>query len=252
MSEALARQKEEDKMDGTTPPQWEACATLLNKSKTIHFVRHAQATHNEAKEIVGRAAYLDPAFHDARLTEFGKEQCLRLKEEQAKVAGPDIQLVLVSPCTRATETALLAFQEHISSDVPWLALECLREKTGHNPCDSRRSVSELKQDFEHRIDYSFMKDDEDVYGKMMGENRETAEMIKERAYEFFSFLQSRPETNILVVTHSAFLFVLMDQVVRCNSDVSRWFENCEMRTTQFALVEPVIVSPTPHDDQEGS
>lgn len=63
-------------------------------------------------------------------------------------------------------------------------------------------------------------------------------MITARAHEFFTFLQTRSETNILVVTHSAFLFVLFDKVVRCNSDLSRWFENCEMRTTQFALVEP--------------
>lgn len=273
MSEAYARKKEEERRNGTIPPRWEASATLLQQTKTIHFVRHAQATHNEAKEIVGRSAYRDPAFHDARLTELGKEQCLKLKEQLQKADNSknkttidNIQLVLVSPCSRATETALLAFREHILSSsnttnnntgVPWLALECLREKTGYNPCDGRRSVTELKKEYGDVIDYSFMKDDEDIYDKQMGDNRETNEMITHRAYELFQFLQSRSETNILVVTHSAFLFVLFDQVVQCNSDVSRWFENCEMRTTQFALVEPVpiktktiSISTTPNDDDD--
>lgn len=164
MSEALARKK-----DGQDITQWEASATLLDRTKTIHFVRHAQATHNEAAEKIGRAAYSDPSFHDARLTEFGKEQCLQLKQTQK--VGSDVELVLVSPCSRATETAILSFQEDISSDVPWLALECLREKTGQNPCDGRRSVSELKQDYGYIVNYGFMNDDEDTYNKKMGDDR---------------------------------------------------------------------------------
>jgi len=229
-------------------PKWEACAVLKNKTmmKTVHFVRHAEATHNEAAKELGRIAYKNPDFHDARLTEFGKQQCATFNQEQEEAlkdgkvggVGPEIQLVVVSPCSRATETAILCFQDHVPSTVQWYALECLREKTGTHPCDGRRSVTELQKDYAPQIDYRFMSNDDDVYGETLGESRETDEMIIARAYEFFDWLYKRPETNILVVTHSAFLAVLFNKVVKCNSDLSRWYENCEMRTTQFALVEP--------------
>mmetsp|Transcript_23820 Transcript_23820/g.43031 ORF Transcript_23820/g.43031 Transcript_23820/m.43031 type:complete len:237 (-) Transcript_23820:225-935(-) len=236
MSEQWARQKEAERAkqieDGS--PIWEACAVLVSKAKVVHFVRHAQATHNEAAAEKGRSVYTDPAFHDARLTDFGKQQCETLKDDASSI-GPQVELVLTSPCTRATETALLSFQDHVPDVVKWYALECLREKSGQHPCDNRRSVSELKSDFGHTIDYSFMEDDEDVYGETLGENRETDEMIIARAHEFFAWIKDRPETNIVVVTHSAFLSVLFNQIVKCSFDMSKWFENCEMRTVHFTV-----------------
>ena len=77
-------------------------------------------------------------------------------------------------------------------------------------------------------------------------HRETDEMIAARAYEFFAWLHDRSERNIAVITHSAFLSVLFNKVVTCNSDMSRWFENCEMRTTQFTLVEPPVKKGLPN------
>mmetsp|Transcript_50344 Transcript_50344/g.58168 ORF Transcript_50344/g.58168 Transcript_50344/m.58168 type:complete len:248 (-) Transcript_50344:103-846(-) len=240
MSEEMVKQKEKARLE--KGPKWEASAVLLTSpnTKTVHFVRHAEATHNEAAKELGRIAYQNPDFHDARLTPLGKEQCAKLNQTLANdgVTGPDIQLVVVSPCSRATETAILCFQEHVPASVPWLALECLREKTGTHPCDGRRSVTELKLEYGEKIDYQYMTNDADVYGQKLGKSRETDEMIIARAYEFFEWLCQRPETNVLVVTHSAFLAVLFNQVVSCNSDLSRWYENCEMRTTQLAVVEP--------------
>jgi len=213
-------------------PRWESCAVLASQVRTVHFVRHAQATHNRAALEIGRDAYKDPAFHDARLTDVGEEQCVKLRPSVNLIAS-NVQLVLVSPCSRATETAVRCFQS-VPASVKWVALECLREKSGSHPCDGRRSVSELKNEFS-KIDYSFMEDDEDAYGEMLGEKRETDEMIIARAHNFFEWLKDRPETNIAVVTHSAFLSVLFNKVVICSSDLSKWFENCEMRTTHFTI-----------------
>jgi len=241
MSEEWAKKIEmERKANG---PSWEAAAVLTtnpNRVRTIHFIRHAQATHNAAFLSHGRSAYKDPAFHDARLTEFGKEQCAALRNSSVcRQIAPEIQLVLVSPCSRATQTALLAFRDLVPMDdgsVKWIALESLREKSGHNPCDGRRAVSVLTKEFP-MISYDFMEDDTDVYGEeTLGlEQRETDEMIIARAHAFFEWLKDRPETNIAVVTHSAFLSVLFNEVVKCSSDLSKWFDNCEMRTTQFTI-----------------
>lgn len=232
MSEEWARKKEAERL--ANGPQWEASAVLASNVKTVHFVRHAQATHNKAAlGEIGRAAYMDPAFHDARLTDVGIEQCDTLRP-QARLVAKDVELVLVSPCTRATDTALRCFEDAPES-AKWISLESLREKSGQHPCDGRRAVSQLKSEFP-KIDYSFMEEDEDVYGeKTLGEKRETDEMIIARAHQFLAWLNGRPETKIAVVTHSAFLSVLFNKVVNCSSDLSKWYENCEMRTTQFAV-----------------
>lgn len=230
MSEELAKKREAERI--ANGPRWEYCAVLASQVRTVHFVRHAQATHNKAALEIGRAAYKNPAFHDARLTDVGEEQCAKLKPDVDLIAS-DVQLVLVSPCSRATETALRCFKS-VPASAKWIAIEWLREKCGEHPCDDRRSVSELKNEFS-KIDYSFMEDDEDVYGQFLGEKRETDEMIIARAHNFFEWIKERPETNIAVVTHSAFLNVLFSKVVNCSSDLSKWFENCEMRTTHFTI-----------------
>eukprot|EP00588_Corethron_pennatum_P012833 CAMPEP_0194271918 /NCGR_PEP_ID=MMETSP0169-20130528/5612_1 /TAXON_ID=218684 /ORGANISM="Corethron pennatum, Strain L29A3" /LENGTH=239 /DNA_ID=CAMNT_0039014431 /DNA_START=17 /DNA_END=736 /DNA_ORIENTATION=- len=230
MSEESARKKESERI--VNGPRLESCAVLASQARTVHFVRHAQATHNKAALEIGRGAYNDPAFHDARLTDVGEEQCAKLRPSVDLIAS-DVQLVLVSPCSRATETAVRCFQS-VPSSAKWIALECLREKSGHHPCDGRRSVSELKNEFS-KIDYSFMEDDEDAYGEMLGEKRETDEMIIARVHKFFEWLKNRPETNIAVITHSVLLSVLFNKVVICSSDLSKRFENCEMRTTHFTI-----------------
>mmetsp|Transcript_43377 Transcript_43377/g.131957 ORF Transcript_43377/g.131957 Transcript_43377/m.131957 type:complete len:170 (+) Transcript_43377:65-574(+) len=169
MSEGWARKNEAERV--ANGPRWEAGAVLASKIRTVHFVRHAQATHNLAAKEEGRIAYMDPTHHDARLTEGGMKQCDgRLREHAKSVAG-EVDLVLVSPCTRATDTALRGFGGDVSESVKWYALECLREKSGQHPCDGRRAVSQLKAEFP-KINYSLMEDDEDVYGeKTLGEER---------------------------------------------------------------------------------
>ena len=116
--------------------------------KTIIFVRHAQALHNEASEKEGPKAYLNNSYFDAPLTEKGHRQSKRLKEhvddyllkcannagkateevESEKDEGDfqkledsdlmfgndkykNIELVIVSPLKRAIETALIGFEE---------------------------------------------------------------------------------------------------------------------------------------------
>ena len=44
------------------------------------------------------------------MTEFGREQCRALRPAAAAVAN-DVELVVVSPLSRAIETALISFQD---------------------------------------------------------------------------------------------------------------------------------------------
>jgi Histidine phosphatase superfamily (branch 1) len=88
-------------------------AVQRGRTRTIHFVRHAQATHNEAALTEGRQAYSDQAHLDARLTALGKQQCAQLQPHASKLYA-EIELVVVSPMSRALETATLCFEQVIT------------------------------------------------------------------------------------------------------------------------------------------
>ncbi|CAM9410424.1 unnamed protein product [Choristocarpus tenellus] len=163
---------------------------------------------------------------DARLTDVGIEQCKALRETIHGIRE-EAQLVVVSPLSRALQTALLTFDQ--VEGIPWIALECVRERAGGHFCDRRRVLSELKQEFP-TITWDEIKEEEDTYWDGFGEGRETDETLKRRAYELFRWLKDRPETNIAVVTHSAFLSCMFNKAVTCSSDLSKWFNNCELRT----------------------
>eukprot|EP00904_Undaria_pinnatifida_P003935 jgi/Undpi1/13542/HiC_scaffold_8.g03201.m1 len=204
---------------------------LRSQAKTIHFLRHAQGTHNEAALVEGRAAYMKIEHLDARLTDFGIEQCASLKATKHGIEK-EAQLVVVSPLTRAIQTAMLSIEQ--AEGVPWVALECIRERSGEHPCDRRRRVSELKVEFSS-IDFDAVTDEEDVYWDALGSKRETDEAMAGRARELFAWLRARPETNIAVVTHSAFLSCLFNKALLAPPHLAKWFENCELRTIYMDL-----------------
>eukprot|EP00752_Nemacystus_decipiens_P016046 g14345.t1 len=204
---------------------------LRSKAKTLHFLRHAEGTHNEAALKEGRAAYAKMEHLDARLTDLGQQQCATLKATNHGVEK-EAELVVVSPLTRAIQTAMLTIDQ--VEGVPWVALECVRERAGGHPCDRRRCVSELKKEYP-TISFDAMEEDDDAYFDSLGDERESNEKVAGRARELFAWLKDRPETNIAVVTHSAFLLCLFNEAVLSPPDVAKWFENCELRTVMMDL-----------------
>ncbi|CAB1116470.1 unnamed protein product [Ectocarpus sp. CCAP 1310/34] len=202
-----------------------------SKAKTVHFIRHAEGTHNEAALKEGRAAYAKIEHLDARLTDLGKQQCATLKATKHGVEK-EAQLVVVSPLTRAIQTAMLTIDQ--VEGVPWVALECVRERAGAHPCDRRRCVSELKQEYPD-ISFDEIKDEKDVYFDSLGEEREPNDLMADRGRELLSWLKERPETNIVVVTHSAFLLCLFNEAMQAAPETAKWFENCELRSVFLEL-----------------
>ncbi len=51
-----------------------------------------------------------------------------------------------------------------------------------------------------------------------------------RGVEFLQWLGSREEGTVAVVSHSAFLLTLFQQVLHCPEELRQWFENAEMRS----------------------
>ncbi|MFN3077629.1 MAG: phosphoglycerate mutase family protein [Alphaproteobacteria bacterium] len=69
----------------------------------LHLIRHGQSTFNAACAVI---PWSDPMLFDAPLSARGEEEVALLRR---RVAELPVELVLVSPLTRAIQTALGAF-----------------------------------------------------------------------------------------------------------------------------------------------
>lgn len=193
--------------------------------------RHAQGFHNVAGEK-DYESYQKEEYEDALLTPHGEAQCEDLKSHRLKGNfARSADLLVVSPMRRTLATASIAFRD-LSGSIPWVAHESLREQAGYHPCDRRRPISELRESYPH-VDFTIIQHDKDpLYFSQAG--RESAENVTKRAFDFFTWLDSRTEKEIVVVTHSAFLHSMFKSVVETDllgeGDRCGVFSNCEMKS----------------------
>ena len=161
--------------------------------------------------------------------------------------GRDV-CVVVSPLTRCIQTALLSFDfltpaptqrkqgdDNSGNTVPFFGLEALRETVNYQ-CDRRRRISEISDEFP-QIDFSFCRDDEDTIWMSYRQREEeeaknfssasdvsetaatglkscveSAELnaVADRGRQAIEFLQSLPQSKIVVCTHSAYLRCILN------------------------------------------
>lgn len=204
------------------------------KTKTLHLVRHGHGVHNAVGEI-NYDDYKLECNEDAALTELGLEQCLSLsKAAQAELKLGRIDAVLVSPMRRTLQTAQHSFPALVGQ-VPWLALECLREQTGQHPCDRRRPVTELSAAHSH-VDFTRVLDDQDPLYWQYPNSREPSEHVLKRCQELIDLVMSNADlTEVVIVTHSAYLRHLLS--ILLPGEPPAEFHNCEMRSFVLACTE---------------
>lgn len=181
--------------------------------KSLHFIRHAQGFHNVNKR------YRDYQNLDARLTDYGLQQCHTLSRELQSTgllhSSSDI-LIVTSPLTRCLQTTMYSLDSLLKDKrPPIVALESVRETVNYN-CDRRRSISELSMEFP-MVDFGHIESDPDPiwdhYERQLGDDcdytlhRESAELhvVADRGRDFFQWLARQPQSHVLVCTHSAFL-----------------------------------------------
>lgn len=205
---------------------------LRDDEKIIHLVRHAKGAHNAAAEF-DYSAYKREDLEDALLTEEGVEQCFLLAEESEFLADA-VELVVVSPMNRTIQTAIYGFP-NLLGRVPWIARPEVRETMGQHPCDRMAPVSQKIANYPD-IDFKALdgSDRDDAYYSY-NDCREPLEDIEMRGRSFIEWLSSRPEKEIVVVTHSGFLLTFVNRVLRDYAmDFSERhgeeFRNAELRT----------------------
>ncbi|XP_024969436.1 phosphoglycerate mutase-like protein 1 [Cynara cardunculus var. scolymus] len=242
----------------------------LHRSKTIHLVRHAQGIHNVAGEK-DHSAYLSEELFDAHLTTLGWQQVDNLRKHvHASGLSKSVELVVVSPLLRTMQTAVGAFGGEGSADgndvpplmakntgnsnrpaisslncPPFIAVELCREHLGVHPCDRRRSISEYKAMFP-AIDFSLIENDGDVL--WTADTREKNEEVAARGVKFMKWLLTREEKEIVVVTHSGFLFHTLgaygdDCHPTLKKEMSKHFNNCELRSV--VIVDRSMIGSNP-------
>ena len=224
-----------------------SATTSSADTKIIHFQRHGQGYHNLICDMwreLERPIDFDspdpnlnpvvrPEFLDPPLTNLGEKQC-RSQRDLCATLSPE--LVIVSPMLRCIQTAKLSFRDHTTT-VPWVSHEGCREELGLLVGNKRRPIIEIKEDYPE-INFDDIEHDEDVLWDEYGDRRETLLEKSERIYEFLTeYVRQRPEKEIAVVCHSAYLFTLLNAVMDItDEELKSWFLTSEVRSLQMTFV----------------
>ena len=180
----------------------------------VYLIRHGQSTFNALYEIDG----IDPMHFDARLSPLGLQQVAETRQATSELG---VDLVVVSPLTRAIQTALGLFDGALT---PIIVNDLLRERL-HCSCDVGRPPGDLKAEFPQlsfdHLDHAWW-----LHGK---DNRpgiiaESEELLARRLGEFSTWIAGRPEVSIAVVGHGEFFRRL----------AGRYLANCEIAEWQLA------------------
>ncbi|KAJ8762443.1 hypothetical protein K2173_007882 [Erythroxylum novogranatense] len=229
----------------------------LDRTKTLHLVRHAQGIHNVYGEKDSKA-YFSEEYFDAHLTPLGWQQVENLRKDvQGCGLHKRIELVITSPLLRTMQTAVGVFGgEDLKDGIeapplmlanvgksqhpaisslncpPIMAVELCRESLNSYPCDRRRSISEYQQMFP-AIDFSVIESNADILWK--ADDREKHELVAARGLKFLNWLWTRKEKEIAVVSHATFLKCMLSNFGKyCHpslkGELNRIFANCELRS----------------------
>ncbi|KAK1141283.1 hypothetical protein N8T08_009186 [Aspergillus melleus] len=190
-------------------------------SPIIHLVRHAEGVHN-----LGHAYW---SLIDPLLTETGRDQCLRLRQDFP--SHGNVELVVSSPLSRAILTAAEGFKPvfHSQPARQLVLLPDLQEISDF-PCDVGSEVEGLKaraRDWDVAIDWSFVHE---RWTSKSGRYKPVTESIEDRARAVRQWLSQCPEKEIVVVSHGAFLHFLTEDWEDSYTHEGTGWSNAEFRT----------------------
>lgn len=166
-----------------------------NTQRIIYIIRHGQALHNVANHCNDR---------DPKLTPLGEHQA---KQVQLPIK-PD--LIVISPLTRAVQTAALAFPSlyylfHLNDN--------LQEKeAGTLPCDTGREKEDLYMDFPYL--------DKMIFDSLQKNWYNPSNLVQQRVVVFKDWLKTRSEKVIAIVAHDG-VFQEMCGKVLSNGEVQQ-------------------------------
>ena len=179
-------------------------------SKLLYLIRHGVALHNQKfiEMEYNVNAFRIPEVIDAPLTREGHIQSIELGSEWHD--KHNIEVVIVSPLTRALETAYNIFGD---TDIPIICQEYLREyPIGRDTCNLRSDRDVLQLKFPS-IDFSNMHYNKDILWTPGEDNMETIEALNKRICLMKDYLLNRQESKIAIVGHSSYIGHFKDNFI---------------------------------------
>lgn len=186
--------------------------------KNIYWIRHGESLSNISES---NYSIVDPS-----LTSNGYLQCETLKKyiHSSKIID-NIDLIVVSPLNRTLQTYANIISPHTYTNIPTISLDEIREHI-NQPCHKRTTIREKKNLYKF-VNFDKITDNQDnQYIKFNG--LEPKSNLINRCKWFVSWLESRKEKNIMVITHGNFLLPMFTDVL-ANVDNKTFFANCEIR-----------------------
>jgi broad specificity phosphatase PhoE len=163
----------------------------------MFLLRHGQSYFN----LHFNRTRTDPGIRDPELTPLGREQAHAAAEE---LAGATLTRIIVSPYTRALETAQPFLRTH---EAPIHIMHEVRERAAYT-CDVGSTPGLLAARFPHH-DFSHLP------SRWWHEGVETEEATIERAGAFRAIMASREDSpTTLLISHWAFILALTGRSVR--------------------------------------
>ncbi|KAG2446684.1 hypothetical protein HYH02_008252 [Chlamydomonas schloesseri] len=188
------------------------------------------------------ANFSDPMLYDTVLSPRGRAGAQAAAKTAARLR-PEPELLVVSPLTRALQTAQLAFLPHYEG--PILVEPLARERVWH-ASDIGSGRDKLQATFpEGRYQFDDLPD---VWWYTVDPSDpravglEPEDIFKERVLQFKRWLATRPEDTIAVVAH----WGLLNELTRDGEQRGAEFENCQLRT--YVLEVPLDSGSSSDED----
>lgn len=199
---------------------------MLSTDKTLHLMRHGVTEMNEhlgrCRPRYGAPGFRDPVLYDTRLTARGQAEAARAAAQVARLRQQP-ELLVVSPLTRAVQTATLAYGTQppcpVHVEPLWRERLYLSSDVGRHPQQLQQEYPQFGWD--HLPDvWWHTADPEDPTAI----NPEPEGVFLARMQQLQQWIEARPERVLAVVTHWGVLRAL----------TGRDFENCELQTVKLS------------------
>jgi broad specificity phosphatase PhoE len=181
---------------------------MPSAAKRVLLIRHGEGVHNRDE---------DHDIVDPRLTALGRRQSRALRSHPA-VRRFKPELIIVSPLSRAIETAALAFGK-TQSPCEFLLTERHSERV-IAPCDTGSRKSKLLKRFPFIKSWQGFRELKEVWTKSKDMDRKWR---CRRAPAFRKWVDSLPEQRVVIVGHGAFFEALC----------GRYLHNCGVRQLRW-------------------
>ena len=170
--------------------------------KVLYCIRHGYAMHNNLFKYLGTKAYTE--FRDTNLLNEGIFQAKRLNKTWKNI--DDIELVIVSPCSRTLETAKFIFKD---KNIPIISKDFLIEyPQGRDLCNRRKNIDDLKT-LHPTINFNQIENNILTWP----DKKESIFELNNRIDKMLDWVVKRPETTIAVISHSSFIGQFKDNII---------------------------------------